>query len=482
MKNNSNILFPFSNKKLAAASKPSILLYFNAISVILFSNKRFFLCVCLCIGSLTFSFSQDKKAALEAKKQKLLKEIEYTQQQLEKTKASKNASLADVQALSKQVELRKKLITEIETEVNDYSEKINENIDALRTEETHLDALKKEYADAVVRIYKSQRFTNKLLFILNANSFSEAIRRLNYLRKYANFREQQATQIVEKKSDISSIISSIDEKKKSKENLLNNKVKEKQQLDVTVKQKNAAVQTLKQKEKQLQTNIAIKQKAAAKLDAQIEAIIKKEIELARLAEEKKQKEAIAKATAEAAAKKKAAELAIKKAKEQGKEPSKEDIEAVKKAEIPIKITSTPEYDKLSSGFMNNKGKLPWPVEKGFVSKGFGPYTIAETNIKMQNNGIDIRTDANSSVRCVFEGSVVGILNNPTFKNAVIVSHGNYFTVYSKLASVNVSKGQKVSTKQVIGAAYTDEDNITEIHLEVWKGAAKLDPETWIYAK
>ena len=120
MKNNSNILFPFSNKKLTAASKPSILLYFNAISVILFSNKRFFLCVCLCIGSLTFSFSQDKKAALEAKKQKLLKEIEYTQQQLEKTKASKNASLADVQALSKQVELRKKLITEIETEVNSF--------------------------------------------------------------------------------------------------------------------------------------------------------------------------------------------------------------------------------------------------------------------------------------------------------------------------------------------------------------------------
>ena len=111
-----------------------------------------------------------------------------------------------------------------------------------------------------------------------------------------------------------------------------------------------------------------------------------------------------------------------------------------------------------------------------------PYTVPGTTIKMENNGIDIRTDANSSVRCAFEGKVVGILNNPTFKNAVIISHGEYFTVYSKLASVNVSKGQKISTKQVIGAAYTDEDNMTEVHLEVWKGAAKLNPADWIYKK
>jgi murein DD-endopeptidase MepM/ murein hydrolase activator NlpD len=123
------------------------------------------------------------------------------------------------------------------------------------------------------------------------------------------------------------------------------------------------------------------------------------------------------------------------------------------------------------------------VEKGFISKGFGRYNHPElNNVSFENNGIDIRTDESSSVRCLFEGKVVGILNNPTFKNAVIISHGEYFTVYSKLASVNVSKGQKISTKQVIGAAYTDEDNITEVHLEVWKGAAKLNPADWIYKK
>lgn len=431
------------------------------------------------------SVAQDKKATLEAKKQKLLDEIQFTQKLLTKTKASKDATMADLQALTKQIELRQKLIKEVEGEIDLYTAKINQNVDSLKQKEAQLSRLKQEYADAIVRIYKSQRFADKLLFLVNANSFSEALRRVNYLRKYATFRQQQATQIIEKKSDISGQIASIDAKKKTKEQLLSGQVKEKVQLSKTVTQKNVVVQSLKQKEKELQSNITKKQQEAAKLDAQIEAIIKKEIELARLAEEKKQKEAAAKLAAAEAAKKKAAEEAIKKAKEAGKAPAKEDVETVNKktVETPVKLGNTPEYDQLSSNFFGNKGKLPWPVEKGFISKGFGRYNHPElNNVSFENNGIDIRTDANSSVRCLFEGKVVGILNNPTFKNAVIISHGEYFTVYSKLASVNVSKGQKISTKQVIGSAYTDEDNITEVHLEVWKGAAKLNPADWIYKK
>ena len=119
---------------------------------------------------------------------------------------------------------------------------------------------------------------------------------------------------------------------------------------------------------------------------------------------------------------------------------------------------------------------------GLIPEEWEEYKTSKPHVSFENNGIDIRTDANSNVRCVFEGKVVGILNNPTFKNAVIVSHGEYFTVYSKLASVNVSKGQKVSTKQSIGSAFTDEDNITEVHLEVWKGSSKLNPADWIYKK
>ena len=463
-------------------NKKNIVIIDKAEALLQIGKK--FICLSSLLLMVVLSVSaQDKKATLQAKKQKLLEEIEFTQKALTKTKASKDATVADLQALSKQIELRQKLIKEVEGEIGDYTEKINQNIDSLKQNEAKLTRLKQEYADAIVSTYKSQRFADKLLFVVNANSFSEALRRVNYLRKYATFRQQQATQIKEKKSDISGQIATIDVKKKNKEQLLQGQVKEKVQLNKTVTQKNAVVKTLKEKEKNLQTNITKKQAEAAKLDAQIEAIIKREIELARLAEEKKQKEAAAKAAADAAAKKKAAEEAIKKAKEAGKAPSKEDVEIVnKKVETPVKLGNTPEYDQLSSNFYNNKGKLPWPVEKGFISKGFGTYIVPGTTIKMDNNGIDIRSDENANVRCVFEGKVVGILNNPTFKNAVIVSHGEYFTVYSKLTSVNVSKGQKVSTKQSIGTAFTDEESITEVHMEVWKGAAKLNPSDWIFKK
>ncbi len=435
----------------------------------------------------TSSFSQDKKTALEAKRKKLLEEIKFTQKVLTETKASKAATIADLTALSKQIELRQKLIGEVETEIGTFTEKINENISELKLRETQLAQLKKEYADAVVKTYKTQRFADKILFIANANSFSEALRRVNYLRKYAGFRKVQAEQILDTKTQISGQIASINTKKKTKEELLNGQVKEKKQLNQTVTQKNQVVQSLKKQEVLLQSDIVKKQAAAQKLNGQIEAIIKKEIELARLAEEKRKKEEAeraAKLAAEEAAKKKAAELAVKKAKEEGKEASKADIEAAnKKVEAPAKLGATPEYDQLTNNFYGNKGKLPWPIEKGFISKGFGRYNHPElNNVSIENNGIDIRTEVNSSVRCVFEGKVVGILNNPTFKNAVIISHGDYFTVYSKLASVNVSKGQKISTKQVIGTAFTDEDNITEVHLEVWKGASKLNPSDWIFKK
>jgi len=441
-------------------------------------------CIVVCMALSFFSVTaQDKKTQLEAKRKKLEEEIKFTQKLLQKTKANKDATMADLNALNEQIKLRQTLIEEVGVEINAYSAKINENVEHLKTEEQQLTQLKSEYADAIVKTYKYQRFADKLMFVLNAESFAQAWRRINYLRKYAEYRNQQVAQIVDQKSAITGQIAQINDKKKTKEQLLQGKVQEANQLNKTVVQKNQVVQSLKKQETLLTSEIQKKKAAQQKLDAQIEIIIKKEIEAARLAEEKRKKEEAAKAAAELA-KKKAAEEAIKKAKSEGKKVTKEMEDAANKnVETPAKITTTPEYDLLTTSFASNRGKLPWPVEKGFISKGFGRYNHPDLdNVSFENNGVDIRTDANTNVRCVFEGKVVGILNNPTFKNAVIVSHGDYFTVYSKLASVNVSKGQKVSTKQVIGMAYTDEQSITEVHLEVWKGAAKLNPADWIYRK
>ncbi len=284
-------------------------------------TNRIILLVVLVVITLAVS-AQTSKATLEAKKKKLLEEIQFTQQLLTKTKASKDATLADLTALTKQIALRQKLIREVQHEIDGYTVKINQNVDSLKQKEQQLQKLKKEYSEAIVRIYKNQRFADKLLFVVNANSFSEALRRVNYLRRYATFRNQQATQIIDKKSEISGQIAVIDQKKRVKEELLTGQVQEKQQLNKSVSQKNTVVQTLKKKEQELQKNIAKKQSETAKLDAQIEAIIKKEIEAARLAEEKRQKEEASKLAAVEAAKKKAAEEAIKKAKSEGKPVTK----------------------------------------------------------------------------------------------------------------------------------------------------------------
>jgi murein DD-endopeptidase MepM/ murein hydrolase activator NlpD len=124
------------------------------------------------------------------------------------------------------------------------------------------------------------------------------------------------------------------------------------------------------------------------------------------------------------------------------------------------------------------------VEKGFIIKGFGSYTHPDLkDVKFENNGIDIKTEQGATVRCIYEGKVVGVISNPLFKNAVIVSHGDYYTVYSKLDQVFVSKGDKISLKQSIGKAFTDTDTqSTEVHLEVWKGEVKLNPTDWILRK
>jgi murein DD-endopeptidase MepM/ murein hydrolase activator NlpD len=156
--------------------------------------------------------------------------------------------------------------------------------------------------------------------------------------------------------------------------------------------------------------------------------------------------------------------------------------AAKDASTPDKpnLALTPEVQKLSASFVSNKGRLPWPVERGVISKYFGSYRHPELDILMENNGIDIRTDSYSSVRSVFDGKVVGVVFNPIYKNAVIVSHGEYFTVYSKLETVNVKKGDEIKAKQIIGVVFTDnETRDSEVHFEVWKGSSKLNPTDWI---
>ncbi|MCB9034575.1 MAG: peptidoglycan DD-metalloendopeptidase family protein [Chitinophagales bacterium] len=417
-----------------------------------------------------FAFAQNSKTQLQKKRDQILNEIAQTKKLLNQTKANKDASLADLNSVNKQISLQRNLVNNTQKQVNEYQTQINQKQNLIEEKQKDLSKLKDEYAQAIVLTYKQSKFANKLLFIISADSFSEALRRVNYLRRYAVFRNQQAEEIQVAQKEITSTIQIIEQKKKDKVALLTTQVGEKDELNKTLETKNKIVQDLKGKEKELQTDIKKKQAAAQKLDNQIAAIIKKEIEEA-------------KKKAELEAKKKAEEEAKKNAAKNTNEKTTTGKTEEKTTTTTTPITKTPEAVALSNNFYGNKGKLPWPVTSGFIAKQFGKYEHPDLpGVTIENNGIDIRTNNGASVRTLFEGTVIGIINNPTFKNAVIVNHGDYFSVYSKLDAVNVAKGDKVSTKQVIGTAYTDDDNITEVHLEIWKGTEKLNPSSWIVNK
>ena len=258
---------------------------------------------------------------------------------------------------------------------------------------------------------------------------------MNYVRKISQSRKEQAREITEASELIEQKIAELEEMREDKKVLIAENNVQLKSLEEERESVDIIIAQLKKDEKKYRDDIGKKQKEREKLDKQIQAIIEAEI-AAREAENKKKD--------------------------------------------GLNNTPNPADLKLSKDFVANKGKLPWPVDKGYISRKYGNYTHPELNLTMNNTGIDIRTSDNATVRAVFNGEVVTVMSNPTFKNAVIIKHGEYFSVYTGLGKVSVSKGSKVNTKQVIGSAFTEAGSATEVHLEIWKGKTKTNPATWIY--
>ena len=230
-------------------------------------------------------------------------------------------------------------------------------------------------------------------------------------------------------------------------------------MNIEKKEQEETLSVLKKKEKTLKKDLEKKRADARKLDGSIQRVIEREI-----AKERSRAEAKSKAKSEAERKK--AVSAGKPVPETPKEPE-------------MRVTT--ETRALSGKFESNKGRLPWPVDRGVISESFGthPHPVLK-GISTNNNGINISTSAGASVKSIFAGEVSGVISIPGANMAIIIKHGEYLTVYSNLASASVSKGQKVSARQSIGVADRDDSgNKSEAHLEIWKGKTKLNPADWI---
>ncbi|MEO5675252.1 MAG: peptidoglycan DD-metalloendopeptidase family protein [Chitinophagales bacterium] len=412
---------------------------------------RFLFTFIIFLSASSYSFAQNSKGDLEQKKEQLKKEIQTLQKDLDHTRQSKKVNVSQVATLQKKISARQKLIVNYSNEISQLDREISNKISTVRSLDKDLGFLKKNYAKMVYYAYKHRDAYNKLLFLFSATDFNDAFTRLKYIKKYNSYRRQQAGLIITTKNDLRKQMSVLKVRKQDKQQKVNEQEDQKKKLALEKELKNKLVKSLSKQEKDLKINIDKKKKEQDALKKEIADLIRKEIEEAK-------KKAVNSATAS------------------GKSSSSTTSSS--------SLALTPEAAALSAGFESNQGKLPWPVEKGEISDEFGTHAhVVFDNLTVKNNGIDIKTAAGASVRSIFKGTVVGILTNPGYHKAVLVRHGEYFTVYSNLITVKVKANDEISTKQALGTAYTDPaTGETMMHLEIWKGTVLLNPESWIISR
>lgn len=421
-------------------------------------SHSFFFVISLCLRAFVaflflFSFliiphlslCQQSKKELERKKEKLQKEIEATNKQLQQMAKSKIRSQAEVDVLNKKISARQDLILTIDSEIGTLGTEISETGREITSLEHNIEDLKKEYAEMIRFAYKNRDRYRQLMFVFAATDFNQAYQRLKYFQQYNEYMKKQAEKMESSQRQLSEKKSALEEQKKDKTKLKTSHEREKKNLDADKKEQLTLISNIQVSEKKLKKQLNDKLIAKKKLDRAIENIIRRELE---------------------AAKKKAAAAGNK------------------NVTASNAFMLTPEAQKLSSSFASNRGSLPWPVEQGTISEYFGEHPHPQLKgVIIKNNGIDIAAPKGSAARTIFNGEVSGVVSIPGANEAVIIRHGEYLSVYSNLESVGVKKGDKVTTKQKIGTTGNDDsEGKAELHLEIWKGTTKLNPAQWLAGK
>ncbi len=506
----------------------------------------FLLLSCLFLSPSAFA-QGGSRAELEARRQRILDQMQQTKAELAETKKDTRASMGQLRALQAQVNARQNLISSINTELGQIDGTIQQSAKEVGTLQQQLDLLRLRYAQSLRYAYRNRNSESMMAYLFSASNFNEGIRRLAYLRKFRTFRMSQADQIRNIQGNLSQQIGVLNNQKQRKNVLRQVEESQRQVLQSEAQQKDAVVRELKGREGELTAQVTENQKAARGLERAISAAIKQEIAIAlkkaqedarrreearRKQEEEKQRALAAKKAADAAAAaaasrnaaaaRKAAEAAAASSagnagtntgtgsyaggkvgvatgsnasgRESGTDlpaegssppPAQTPVATVPSRPAPkpaaaVNLGLTPEAAALSAGFAANRGRLPWPVEKGFIISQYGrhPHPIA-AKVMIENDGVDIQTSAGATARAVFEGTVSKIFYVPGFGNNVLINHGEYFTVYNGLSGVSVAAGQQVKTKQSIGTVGPNDEGVHVIKFQVWKGSSTQNPMGWI---
>lgn len=397
---------------------------------------------------------------LEDKRRKLIEEIDQTNNRLSAKRKDKNAALQVFLTLQSQVKKREQLIGNLQQEIEFNESSIARTNDVLIALKDDVVRLKQEYTQTLRMALRQKLNQSYLMFLLSADNLNNAIRRWQYIRQYQRYRKRQALLIAETQGTLQAKTAQLKQRIREKENLLSGVEQQKQTLSVELQDKDLALKNLKADEKVLLKELTDRQKAHNKLNGIIENVIQQEM----LAQRKKAR------SAEALNNANNPSLAVN-------SNNKPDRTSKSGSTESDNLPPSSEDLAANSTFSARKGRLTWPVDQGRIVQGFGTFQHPKyKDVKVSNSGLDIGTQAAGKVRAVFEGKVVGAQFINGYQYTVIIQHGNFYTVYSNIASINIKRGESVTTGQEIGQVGTEKP---EMHFEVWRDKQKLNPASWL---
>ncbi|WP_235893229.1 murein hydrolase activator EnvC family protein [Flavobacterium franklandianum] len=412
--------------------------------------------------------SQQEK--LEKRKAQIQQEIRDNERLLLSVKKKEKSAVSVVIVQTNKIKLKEKLINTTEKQARLLSNDIYINQLKINKLNRELVVLKEDYSKMIVKSYKSRSEQSRAMFILSSNSFLQAYKRAQYMKQYTGYRKMQGVEIKSKSDELTDYNEKLGVQKSAKQKLIQENEKERLSLLKAKQEQDKLVKLIKKDKNKIATDIKKKQQEARAIDRQIDRIIR---------------EAIAEANRKAAL-----EKAMRKAEAEAKAgDTKEEIKTRAKAIVSSapavsssKIVLTPEEKILADNFKSNRGKLPWPVEKGFVSLPYGDQQHPQfPTLRVHNSGVEITTESGSTARAVFAGEVTSVMVLSPVNKAVMIQHGDYFTVYQNLSSVNVSKGDKVNIKQSIGKVRTNgETGRTVLKFTISQNTTYNNPASWLY--
>ena len=372
-------------------------------------------------------WAADTVKDLQKKQKKLQEEIEQTNQMLKQTKRDESATLNKLQLLGQNIKNQKKLINTLDREITALDVEMRQLGVTRDSLQVVLSGYKADYAEMVRQTHYARMQQSPLLFLLSSKSFQQLARRARYLQEFAHYRQEQVRRIEDTQAEIDNQNNLLAANKSNKQNALTSRKKEQENLKRDERKQKNMLNQLKSKEKDLSKQLKQQQKKVNELNKKIDDMIRKQTEKA------------------------------------------------------SKTSLTKEQKLIAGGFEENKGRLPWPVEKGMISGHYGKQQHpVYSQVTIDNKGIYLQTTAGAKARAVYKGEVTScFMVGGTY--AVIIQHGNYRTVYSNLSKLNVKQGDKVDTKEAIGTIYTDaeQDQKTELYFQIYKDKNILNPELWI---